>query len=190
MRTALLTSLCIGFSALGAANFITLNAEAASPDLNTGNIQLDEEKSQNPTSNETCLSSEFVKRIAPTQRALLDREAALTSREAELENLERVLKDRMASIETSHKALKSMSDKLDASATDDITHLVKMYSSMKPKKAASIFDKMDPAFAAGFIREIEGARAGLILSEMNIQQSYRVSLLIANRQAEWRNGKE
>jgi flagellar motility protein MotE (MotC chaperone) len=61
---------------------------------------------------------------------------------------------------------------------------------MKPKKAASIFDKMDPAFAAGFLREIDGARAGLILSEMNVQQSYKVSLLIANRQSEWRNGTD
>ena len=93
-------------------------------------------------------------------------------------------------LEAFSRHLKGISEKLDASATQDISHLVKMYSSMKPKKAASIFDKMDPAFAAGFIREIEGARAGLILSEMNVQQSYRISLLIANRQSEWRNGIE
>lgn len=190
MRTALLTSLCVGFSALGAANFLTLSAQAASPAMNDTTASLPSETTLLPSENQTCLSAALVERIAPKQKELMAREASLTARQAELENLELVLKDRLASLEASHASLKNMSDKLDASATQDISHLVKMYSSMKPKKAASIFDKMDPAFAAGFIREIEGARAGLILSEMNVQQSYRVSLLIANRQSEWRNGTE
>ena len=59
-------------------------------------------------------------------------------------------------------------------------------ATMKAKKAAAIFDRMDPAFAAGFLREIDSARAGLIMAEMGEEQSYRVSLLIANRHAEWR----
>ena len=43
--------------------------------------------------------------------------------------------------------------------------------------------------AAGFLREIDSARAGLIMAEMGEEQSYRVSLLIANRHAEWRRQK-
>lgn len=190
MRTALLTSLCVGFTALGAANFLTLTAQAESPVISDETASLHSVAALHQSENETCLSSALVERIAPKRKELLAQEASLKARQAELENLERVLKDRLVSLEESHIALKKMSDKLDASATQDISHLVKMYSSMKPKKAASIFDKMDPAFAAGFIREIEGARAGLILSEMNVQQSYRISLLIANRQSEWRNGTE
>jgi flagellar motility protein MotE (MotC chaperone) len=62
-----------------------------------------------------------------------------------------------------------------------------MYSTMKPKNAAAIFDRMDPAFAAGFLREIDSARAGVIMAEMGEEQSYRISLLIANRHAGWRN---
>lgn len=190
MRTALLTSLCVGFAALGAANFLTLSAQAASPVLDGSTASLHPENTPHESEDLTCLSPALVERIAPKQKELLAREASLSTRQVELEKLERVLKERLESLEASHMALKGISEKLDASATQDISHLVKMYSSMKPKKAASIFDKMDPAFAAGFIREIEGARAGLILSEMNVQQSYRISLLIANRQSEWRNGIE
>ncbi len=190
MKTALLTSLCIGFAGLGAVNFMALKAEAASPTVDAREIASVTDIAEPQPDDQSCLSPALVERIAPRHKELLDREAELSSREAELVALEVVLKDRLERLEASHTALKTISDKLDASATQDISHLVKMYSSMKPKKAASIFDKMDPAFAAGFIREIEGARAGLILSEMNIQQSYRVSLLIANRQAEWRNGSD
>lgn len=190
MKNALLSTLFLGFAGLGLVNFLALNAEAAAPNAISDEPVTNTDVSLPKQSEEVCLSSALVEKIAPTQLALAEREAKLDARTAELQALENILQDRLASLEATQKTLQSMSDELDASAKEDITHLVKMYSSMKPKKAASIFDKMDPAFAAGFIREIEGARAGLILSEMNVQQSYRVSLLIANRKASWRNGAQ
>jgi flagellar motility protein MotE (MotC chaperone) len=190
MKNAFLSTLFLGFSGLGAINFLSLNAQAASPKSIPSTAISPTNTTVTASSEELCLSPKLVEQIAPRQKAMLEREAVLESRESELKALENMLKDRVASLEASRAALQAVSDKIDASAAEDITHLIKMYSSMKPKKAASIFDKMDPAFAAGFLREIDGARAGLILSEMNVQQSYKVSLLIANRQSEWRNGTD
>lgn len=190
MKNTLLSSLFIGFAGLATINFLSLNAQAEAPISAESKPTSEMNAAVSQPTETQCLSPKLVEQILPTQKALTEREARITEREAELKALEYMLTDRLASLEASHEALQTMSDKLDASAGEDISHLVKMYSTMKPKKAAGIFDKMDPAFAAGFLREIDGTRAGLILSEMSVQQSYRVSLLIANRQSKWRNGSE
>jgi flagellar motility protein MotE (MotC chaperone) len=93
----------------------------------------------------------------------------------------------LGDLEKTRDELQAMTVRIDVIAGEDISHLVEMYSTMKPKNAAAIFDRMDPAFAAGFLREIDSARAGVIMAEMGEEQSYRISLLIANRHAEWRN---
>jgi flagellar motility protein MotE (MotC chaperone) len=137
--------------------------------------------------NAACLSPALVAAFEPRQTALDDREAQLDLRQAELQDLESTLQTRLADMQTTRDELQAMTVELDAIAGEDISHLVEMYSTMKAKKAAAIFDRMDPAFAAGFLREIDSARAGLIMAEMSEEQSYRISLLIANRHAEWRN---
>ena len=64
--------------------------------------------------------------------------------------------------------------------------LLKYRKVNKEKFPQEIFDNMDPAFAAGFIRELDGVKAGMILAEMDTDNSYKISVLIANRNASWR----
>lgn len=190
MKSALLLILGVGFASLGAMNVMALNGDAfgrnAPLDTKSGLIT-PEAGGEADSPKAECLTLELAEKIAPARLAMQNERAELDKRKAEIEALETKLQTQLAAIESSHKAMQDLTEQLNKSATGDISHLVKMYSTMKPKKAAEIFDKMDPAFAAGFIREIEGARAGLILSEMRVDQSYRVSLLIASRQADWRN---
>lgn len=190
MKSALLLILGVGFASLGAINVMALNSDAfgrnAPVDTKSGLIT-PEAGGEAASPKTECLTLELAEKIAPARLAMQNERAELDKRKAEIQALETKLQTQLAAIESSHKAMQDLTEQLNKSATGDISHLVKMYSTMKPKKAAEIFDKMDPAFAAGFIREIEGARAGLILSEMRVDQSYRVSLLIASRQADWRN---
>jgi len=79
--------------------------------------------------------------------------------------------------------------KIDKIANNDIAHLIAMYETMKPKKAAEIFNNMAPSFAAGFLIDMNSTRAGLIMSEMETQKSYEVSLVIASRNANLRKSK-
>lgn len=190
MKSALLLILGVGFASLGAINVMALNSDAfgRNAPLNNKSGLITPEAGGEATSPKVeCLTLELAEKIAPARLAMQNERAELDKRKAEIEALETKLQTQLAAIESSHKSMQDLTEQLNKSATSDISHLVKMYSTMKPKKAAEIFDKMDPAFAAGFIREIEGARAGLILSEMRVDQSYRVSLLIASRQADWRN---
>ena len=80
-------------------------------------------------------------------------------------------------------------DNLKSIANDDLLHLVGMYQTMKPKQAADIFNSMDPAFAAGFLREMNSDKAGLIMANMDPQNSYTISVIIAGRNAKYRTAE-
>ena len=69
----------------------------------------------------------------------------------------------------------------------DIRHLAGMYSAMKPDAAATIFNQMDPAFAAGFLRLIPSEQAGLILANMDAKKAYVISVKLATMNADVRN---
>ena len=203
MKSSILIVLAIGFAGFGALEVAALNPEASglgssaskSSDAAAKTAPPESEPSETAFASRdempeaTCLTPALVAAFEPRQKALNARASQLDQRQAELEALETSLEARLSEMETTRQSLETMTTRLDAAAGQDITHLVEMYSTMKVKKAAAIFDRMDPAFAAGFLREIDSARAGLIMAEMGEEQSYRVSLLIANRHAEWRRQK-
>ncbi|GLQ21455.1 MotE family protein [Algimonas porphyrae] len=199
MRSSILIVLAVGFAGFGALEVAALNPDdgktitgpaqdhssEAMPDETP--VTAEPVAKASIGTDQSCLTPALVAAFQPRHLELLDRAAKLDRREAELEDLEANLKARLSGMAQTRDELQAMTERLDVVAGEDITHLVQMYSTMKAKKAAAIFDKMDPAFAAGFLREIDSARAGMIMAEMGEDQSYRVSLLIANRHAEWRN---
>jgi len=196
MKSSILIVLAVGFAGFGALEVAALNpseamrhkpaSETVSAEPAAGTHGLVPANVAH-ANNAACLTPALVAAFEPRQKALEDRETKLDMRQAELEDLEATIQTRLADMQTTRDELQAMTVRLDAVAGEDITHLVEMYSTMKVKNAAAIFDRMDPAFAAGFLREIDSARAGLIMAEMSEEQSYRISLLIANRHAEWRN---
>lgn len=192
MKSSILIVLAIGFAGFGALEVAALNpADAMAPKAKTETATVDPvaelpAMATNAKSG-ACLTPALVAAFEPRHQALESRAAALDLRQAELEDLENTIQSRLTDMEKTRDELKAMTAQIDVVAGSDISHLVEMYSTMKPKNAAAIFDRMDPAFAAGFLREIDSARAGVIMAEMGEEQSYRISLLIANRHAEWRN---
>lgn len=197
MKSSILVVLALGFAGFGALEVAALNpGETADAPVSEPKIETvaepDTESSASiparfaPETDKACLTPALVAAFEPRHLELLDREARLDQREAELKTLEASMEGSLAEMTAKRDELQAMTARLDTVANADISHLVEMYSTMKAKKAAAIFDRMDPAFAAGFLREIDSARAGIIMAEMGEEQSYRVSLLIANRHAEWR----
>jgi flagellar motility protein MotE (MotC chaperone) len=66
-------------------------------------------------------------------------------------------------------------------------HLARMYGTMKPDQAASIFNQMDSDFAAGFLRLMRSEQAGMILAGMETKKAYAVSLRLAAMNEDVRN---
>jgi len=133
-----------------------------------------------------CLTGAVAETLINERNRMDKRQVEMAKREAALKSLESKVQKDVASLDVTQKTIQTQIDKMEKVAEDDITHLVEMYKTMKPKKAAEIFDSMDPGFAAGFLREMESAQAGLIMSEMSTRKSYEVSLIIANRGSSWR----
>lgn len=137
-------------------------------------------------SENVCLTGAVAEALIKEQSLLDERQVEMAKRETALKALETKVEKDVASLDVTQKTIQAQIDKMEKVAQDDITHLVEMYKTMKPKKAAEIFNSMDAGFAAGFLREMDSAQAGLIMSEMGARKSYEISLIIANRGSNWR----
>lgn len=138
------------------------------------------------TAQEQCLTGDVLDTINIKMAKLNLRETEMAEQETAFAAIEQRLKKQLAVVEAAKNALAKDVATRSATAQQDITHLTAMYATMKPKQAAAIFDKMNPNFAAGFLREMEGGRAGLILATMDASKAYEISLVLATRNAQYR----
>lgn len=134
-----------------------------------------------------CLTPIMADAILSEKDRIEAQKIALNEREAALEELETRLSQQLDNIKETKASVEEKLARMEAVSTEDLDHLISMYETMKPKKAAEIFDSMAPAFAAGFLRDMNSAKAGMIMSEMTAKNSYEISLVIANRNAAVRN---
>ena len=139
---------------------------------------------------EVCLTGKAAEALTADKKRIEEELAALTQSQLELTLWE-------AELEAQAKDLTALRDALDQRWADmqrvsdeDLQHLAKMYGSMKPNQAAQIFNQMDPAFAAGFLRMINSDQAGLVLAQMDTSKAYIVSVELANTNADIRNAKD
>ena len=144
-------------------------------------------KDMSSNTDESCLSVELAEVVSARALQLDEREALIVERETALAALEDKLNEKIKVAEEANTRLKNNVDFLKNTANEDVSHLVNMYQAMKPKQAAEIFNNMDPKFAAGFLRQIESQQAGLIMSYMDSKKSYAVSVVMASRNARYRD---
>ncbi len=111
------------------------------------------------------------------------RETAIEERKAALDLAEQVITRRLAELEQAETALRETLSVADKAAETDLTQLTEVYQAMKPKDAATLFDGMDPDFAAGFLGRMRPAEAAAIMSGMAPEKAYMVSALLAGRNA-------
>ncbi len=157
------------------------SAHAPKTDAQTAGAQMEEGKGA-----DLCLTGAVLEVLQKDKAQLTERLAALAAREKALTTLEDKLSEQMTLIEAANSKMEAQIGIMKSVANDDIIHLVKMYQTMKPKQAAAIFESMDPGFAAGFLREMSGERAGLIMANMDSRKSYAISVLMASKNADYR----
>lgn len=133
-----------------------------------------------------CFSPALAEQMTEDRRQLDVELDALADAKLELTAWEAELNARTSELEALQIALDERWQEMRSSAGEDIQHLVRMYSAMKPDRAAEIFDKMDPKFAAGFLRGMKSDQAGLILSNMDAVKAYQVSLDLASKNSDLR----
>lgn len=146
-----------------------------------------DEKPAEKRANEICLSGEAANALASDQAALKARADALQEQEIALQARAQELDEQAAELTVLRQTIDERWQTMTTSADNDIQHLAQMYSAMKPDQAASIFNQMDPGFAAGFLRLMPSDQAGMILASMQAEKAYVVSVKLASKNGDIRS---
>lgn len=136
---------------------------------------------------QVCFNAETAALLADDQKKLKEQQAALQELELELLSRQQELDRRASDLEAVQQTLQERWGQLQDASNDDMEHLARMYGTMKPDQAASIFNQMDSDFAAGFMRLMRSEQAGMILAGMETRKAYAVSLKLAALNEDVRN---
>lgn len=128
---------------------------------------------------EVCFSSESASLLEEDQWLFESERDEMKKHQLELQAWENQLEEQTAELKLLQETLEARWKEMQASSDQDIEHLASMYSAMKADQAAQIFNRMDPGFAAGFLRLMVSDQAGLILANMDAEKAYLVSIRLA-----------
>lgn len=120
--------------------------------------------------------------------AFREREQQLNELEQRLLNREQILRvarikveDHLEKLEDAERRLSATMSQADGAAEKDLERLTSVYENMKPKEAATIFETMDIEFAAGFLMRMRPDAAAGILSNLESNIAYAISVVMAGR---------
>lgn len=150
---------------------------------------------------ETLADTEFSSLESPDlsrPKQLVHALKAIQDREAKLEERENEMAERERSVEAAENAIRAELEKLQLAedslretltlaseaAENDLSQLTNMYSNMKPKQAAALFEQMEASFAAGFLYRMPADSAARVLAGLTPEKAYLVSVELAGRNAD------
>lgn len=133
-----------------------------------------------PIEGQICFGEDLSAQLASDQLRLETESGKLLERDLELQTWAAELEQTRSELTALQATLETRWQDMQAFAGEDLKHLAQMYGAMKPDQAATIFDQMDPGFAAGFLRLLNSEQAGLIMANMESQQAYIVSVRLAS----------
>lgn len=128
---------------------------------------------------QVCFTDETAATLIADQKQMEALYEELTSQELDLRARKQELDKRAADLDAIQQALAARWEEMQKESANDVTHLARMYGTMKPDQAAAIFNQMDPDFAGSFLRLMRSEQAGLILASMETRKAYEVSLRLA-----------
>jgi len=191
MKTRILPVIGVTFAILLLSRTVAVSSEVMPnkpTDTEHSSKKHDSQKLPTPPPQQ-CITGDVLETINADMGRLKLRKKEIVERESALTAIEKKLATQMSAIEKANTALEINIESLKSLANDDLKHLVNMYQTMKPKQAAEIFNSMDPSFAAGFLREMNSDKAGLVMANMDARKSYAISLIIAGRNSKYRYSK-
>lgn len=129
---------------------------------------------------QVCFTNQTASDLAADMAYIDEQIGALNERELSIKSREAQLEARSIELGTIQSTLDDRWDAMQSASVEDIQHLARMYSSMKPDNAAAIFNQMVPEFAGGFLRSMRSEQAGLIMANMDPRKAYAVSMHLAS----------
>jgi flagellar motility protein MotE (MotC chaperone) len=115
------------------------------------------------------------------QAELREQEQELEKKREELLAIQKEIDNKIAELTRLRNEIKDMMAKKETVEQDKIRHLIKVYSAMKPQKAASLVEKLDMTFAIELLSRMKGEVVGNILSFVNVEKAAKISEALGKR---------
>jgi flagellar motility protein MotE (MotC chaperone) len=161
-------------------------SDAAKPDASADKAKTTRPATPEDRNPQVCFTGDMAADLKEDRWLFETEQDALNQEKIALKAMQADLQEQTAALTAQQAALDARWEKMQGEAGTDIDHLSRMYGAMKPDQAAAIFNQMDPAFAAGFLRRLSSDQAGLILAGMQTDKAYVVSVNLASRNQDLR----
>nr|WP_321980209.1 hypothetical protein [uncultured Cohaesibacter sp.] len=122
----------------------------------------------------------ILERLANRRKELDERARSIEMREALLKAAEKRLQQRVDELKSLEQTIALATKKRDEEQQADINRLVAMYSSMKSKQAAQIFEVMDQDILLDIVKSMKSRKLATIMGQMKAESASNLSAAIAN----------
>lgn len=147
-----------------------------------------ENNEETPNSETNSASSNFSKSEIAILQELAERREALDIRSQEIDKkaiqlkvAEEEIDKKLAQLQTYEEKLQKLINKYNEQEKEQLAALVKMYSTMKPKDAARIFNTFDLDILVAILKEMKPSSSSAILSQMDAIKAKEVTTALISR---------
>ncbi|MBL8641879.1 MAG: flagellar protein FlbB [Alphaproteobacteria bacterium] len=165
--------------------------EPSQDELKSGDSKIEEksaneepkkwEDASDTDSADSSLKNEVFQDLIKRREELDQRDKKLSEREALLEAAQKELDKKVSEMEAVRDELKDLLKQQTAEEATRIQSLVKIYSGMKPKDAARIFNTLDTDILMDVISSMPEAKAGPIIALMDADRAKALTTLLAEQ---------
>ncbi len=145
------------------------NSGAPSAETNTG------------TSAFTQSEIAILQELAERREALDIRSQEIDKKAIQLKVAEEEIDKKLAQLKTYEEKLQKLINKYNEQEKAQLSALVKMYSTMKPKDAARIFNTFDLDILVAILKEMKPSSSSAILSQMDALKAKEVTTALISR---------
>ncbi len=130
--------------------------------------------------NDGAINEDVLAILQAKLRDVEEREQLVKKREADLKLLEQEIEKRLNELKSLQAALEGPVKKAEAEYQGRFQHLVGVYSSMEPQRAAILLSKMDEATVERLFASMKSKKVAKILSFMEPDKAARISSSLTN----------
>lgn len=125
---------------------------------------------------------DLLESLAVRRKQLNERESQLKLRENLLTAAQKQIDERIQKLKDLESKIQVDLKKQDELRENQYARLVKMYSSMKPKEAARIFDGLDMTVLVDLLRAMKATSGSQIVAKMNAEKARAVTMMLAKKE--------
>lgn len=124
---------------------------------------------------------EVLQRLAERREVVERREREMQQKESLVQAAEQRLDQKIAKLQEIEKQLENLAVQYDAKKKSEIEQLVRIYTAMKPKDAARIFDDLEMTILVAVVTNMKEAKVAPILSAMTAEKARALTEEMSSR---------